>query len=234
MVSYREEVARVRKVYAGRKAQGLSERYSPLLPYSLCTFHEREAAFVGLIRSKGLRDLSGLSILDLGCGRGGVMLSLPHFGAEPRKMFGADLRMDSLTEIHQASPHLNVLCANGAQLPFADGSFDLVCQYTLFTSVLSAEIKQAIAAEMLRVLRPKGAVIWYDFAFNNPRNPNVRGIGRREIDQLFRGCRIRRRRVTLAPPLGRLISPLSPFCYHLLSELKVFNTHYLCLIEKPF
>ena len=70
-------------------------------------------------------------------------------------------------------------------------------------------MKQAIAREMLRVLKPQGSILWYDFFMDNPRNSNVRGIGRRELASLFPDCRIWLRRVTLAPPLARRIVPVT-------------------------
>jgi hypothetical protein len=36
----------------------------------------------------------------------------------------------------------------------------------------------------------------------------------------------------LAPPIGRLVGPYSPFVYMLLSGTKILCTHYLCLIKK--
>ena len=41
-------------------------------------------------------------------------------------------------------------------------------------------MKQKVAAEMLRVVKPQGLILWYDFRYNNPRNSNVRGIGAAE------------------------------------------------------
>jgi hypothetical protein len=93
-------------------------------------------------------------------------------------------------------------------------------------------MRQCIATEMLRVLKPGGFVLWYDFFVDNPRNPDVRGVRRREIRKLFPGCQIHLRRITLAPPIGRLVGRYSPFVYMLLSRSKTLCTHYLGLIKK--
>ena len=103
----------------------------------------------------------------------------------------------------------------------------------LFTSVLDAEVKQRIAKEINRVLVPGGRLLWYDFAFNNPANPDVRGIRLAEIRRLFPGFSMTRRRITLAPPLGRAIGRLGPTIYYLASKLRPLCTHYLCLLKKP-
>jgi hypothetical protein len=82
---------------------------------------------------------------------------------------------------------------------------------------------------MLRVLRPGGRILWYDFFRNNPTNPNVRGVGAAEIRALFPGRRIELRRVTLAPPLaGWRRSPGGwPGC----SSRAGCNSHYLAAIR---
>ncbi|MCC7210276.1 MAG: hypothetical protein IT451_00360 [Candidatus Brocadia sp.] len=40
-------------------------------------------------------------------------------------------------------------------------------------------MKKGIAAEMLRVLEPDGVILWYDYYMNNPKNPDVKGVKKR-------------------------------------------------------
>lgn len=229
---YADEVERIRVVYAGRtRAAGCPGR-SLLAPYNLCAVQEREQVLIELLRRRGVESLAGMNILDVGCGEGMLLRHLLDHGAEPRRSTGIDLLEERVQKGARLSPGLGFLSANGAELPFGDSRFDLVFQFCVFTSVLDARIRQALAAELLRVLRPQGVLVWYDFFYDNPRNANVRGIGRAEIAGLFPGCRLTLRRVTLAPPLGRVVAPLSPALYHILSRLRIFCTHYLCLVEK--
>jgi hypothetical protein len=87
---------------------------------------------------------------------------------------------------------------------------------------------------MIRVLRRKGAVLWYDFAYNNPRNPDVHGVGAREVRALFPGFDASLLRVTLAPPIARrLPERLLPVLYPLLSSISPLRTHYLGFLIKP-
>jgi hypothetical protein len=83
---------------------------------------------------------------------------------------------------------------------------------------------------MARVLAPGGAIAWYDFFVDNPRNAAVRGIGRSELVSLFPGFDLRLRRVTLAPPLARRLAPRAPLVALLAEELHVLNTHYAALL----
>jgi hypothetical protein len=62
--------------------------------------------------------------------------------------------------------------------------------------------------------------------------PDVRGLTKNEIQTLFPGCRVRLKRVTLAPPLARFLAPRVPFSYGLLSGLKLLCGHYAGLFRK--
>ena len=88
-----------------------------------------------------------------------------------------------------------------------------------------------MAAEMLRVLKPGGAILWYDFWWN-PTNPQTVGLKPKEIKALFSNCEYAFQKITLAPPLARRIVPISWQLAVLLESLKLFNSHYLVLIKK--
>jgi SAM-dependent methyltransferase len=122
---------------------------------------------------------------------------------------------------------------SAVQLPFASEEFDLIFQFTVFTSVLDNEIRRAIASEVRRTLRPGGYFIWYDFAYSNPKNPNVRGIRRREIGELLSGFDLRFQKLTLAPPIGRRAVKISPLLYRALAAVPLLRTHYFCFAHKP-
>ena len=75
-------------------------------------------------------------------------------------------------------------------------------------------------------------ILWYDFHVNNPSNPDVKGVRKREIAELFPNCRIELWRVSLAPPIVRILAPHSLLACYILERLKIFNTHYLGVIRK--
>jgi ubiquinone/menaquinone biosynthesis C-methylase UbiE len=127
---------------------------------------------------------------------------------------------------------LQILCGTASELPFPDRSFDFVSQFMLFTSVLDQSMRVQIAREIDRVLAPGARLLWYDFAFNNPANRDVRGISINEVRRLFPGFSLTKRKITLAPPLGRAIGRLGPAVYHLASKVRPLCTHYMCLLKK--
>ena len=93
-------------------------------------------------------------------------------------------------------------------------------------------MQRQIAAEMLRVVKPQGLILWYDYPVNNPWNPDVRGVTKTEIAQLFPGCAIALQRLTLLPPLTRRLAPYSWLLCALLSRLPWLCTHYLGVIRR--
>ena len=101
----------------------------------------------------------------------------------------------------------------------------------MFSSILDPAVRATAASELARVLAPGGLVLWYDFFTDSPRNPNVRGVGRRELRRLFPGFEVRWRRVTLAPPLIRLLVPRARPLAAALQALKLLDTHALAVLR---
>ena len=171
-------------------------------------------------------------MLEVGCGSGYWLRFLVQQGARQENLHGVDVRGDRIDRARSLSPDIDLLVANGGCLPYLGSRFDLVLQFTMLTSILDRLARKRIAGEMLRVLKPGGVVLWYDFIFN-PLNRQTRGIGAREMRSLFPGCVVEKRRVTLLPPLARRLAPLSGLAYSLLEGIPLLRTHYLAVIRKP-
>jgi ubiquinone/menaquinone biosynthesis C-methylase UbiE len=177
------------------------------------------------------RPLASLRILEVGCGTGYWLRQFVKWGANPENVVGIDLLPDRVADAKRLCPEaVTVRCGSAARLEFDDQSFDVVFQSLVFTSVRDAAMKQQIASEMVRVTRKQGFILWYDFFLNNPRNPDVRGVGRREMRELFPQCSISLKRVGLAPPLFRAIAPRSWFLCAALEKIPLLRTHYLGVI----
>jgi len=228
--SFQTEEARIQKVYAERRGKS---RYSWFSPGHLFLMQERERELLGLLRKKCVESLEGTRILEVGCGEGYWLRQFINWGARPQNIMGVDLLSERVAEARKLSPDsVRIECGSAADLGFDDAAFDLVLQSTVFSSVLDPVLKRQIAAEMLRVVKADGIILWYDFHMNNPKNPDVRGVKKKEIVQLFPSCRIELHRITLAPPLGRIVAKYSWLVCYLLERLKIFNTHYLGIIQK--
>jgi ubiquinone/menaquinone biosynthesis C-methylase UbiE len=225
------ETARVRDAYSARATRlAGADTYSLVNASYLFSIQGRQRAFLRLLRREGLWPLGDKDILEIGCGAGGVLLELLGYEADPRRLNGTDLLAERVALAHERLPHLPVSCSSGTHLPYPDHSFDLVLQFTVFSSILDRGICYTVANEILRVLRPGGALLWYDF-WINPVNKQTRGIRPNEIRAYFPACRISFERITLAPPIARRLAPRSWIGALFLEKLRIFNTHYLAAIR---
>ncbi len=170
--------------------------------------------------------------LDVGCGFCGHLIALQRFGVEPQNLFGVDLREHSIASARTRFPLLNLSVCDARHLPFEDGHFDLVMQNVCFTSILDEDARRQVAREMMRVLKPDGLILWYDFRFDNPRNSQVRAVTRRQLVSYFPGMSLRIRPILLFPWLARQMehSAWTPL-FHLLYALPWIRTHYYAEIR---
>jgi len=228
------EAQRVRESYARRDTAGCAERYSPLRPEVLATMQELERAIVRWIHAARLAPLSHRTVLEVGCGSGANLLRFLQLGFQPENLAGCELMEARAASARQRLPAATrILVGDASEIDLPDGGFDVVCQFTVFTSLLDARFREKLAARMWRLARPGGGVLWYDFQYDNPRNPDVRGVAMAEVRRLFPAGRPTAWRVTLAPPIARRACALHPSLYALLNALPLLRTHLLCWIPKP-
>lgn len=231
--SQQTEVSRIRAAYARRNQAVPEDRYSFFREENLLVHAELQKGILRLLRRFRHTELNQEKVLDVGCGRGFWLRQLIQWGATPNNLFGIDLLEERIQVGKEFCPlGVTLQWGDASNLEFEDGTFDLILQFTVFTSILDLGMKKKVATEMSRVLKPRGAVLWYDFHVNNPHNPDVRAVRKNEIRQLFPGCQIHLRRITLVPPIGRFVARYSPLLYTLLSRTRILSTHYLGLIEK--
>ncbi len=224
------EEHRIRAAYAKRDD---SARYSCIDPANLFMEQEWERKTLRLLKRQRFVSLGEARILDVGCGAGGGVLRLLRWGARPENITGIDLLEDRIADARQVTPSaVRYECVNARKLQFPDETFNLVTQSTVFTSILDEGMRSQVAAEMVRVLKPTGLIVWYDFSFDNPGNRDVRGIPRTEVRRLFPECSISLERVTLAPPITRFLAPFSILACQVLGRIPFLCTHYLGAIRK--
>jgi glycosyltransferase involved in cell wall biosynthesis len=226
------DLDRLRAEYADRERRlAEQDRYSVFNPAQLFLIQQRQRAVLALLKRHGLTSLAERRCLEAGCGKGGVLLEYLNYGVKPCQLHGVDVLPVSLQVAQQTLPHLPLINADAQSLPYSSGTFDVVLQYTVFSSILDADLKARLAHELLRVLKPGGLIIWYDF-WLNPTNPQTAGIRPAEVRGLFPDCTFEFQRITLAPPIARRLATVSWGGCGLLEKLRVFNTHYLIAITK--
>ena len=226
------EISRIRAEYERREREIPLDFYAWNRPVNQFFHYQTARGCIAALVEEGMFPLERLTVADIGCGTGMWLLEFLQWGARRRNLAGIDLSERRVQTARDALPGADIRRGDAQELPWVDGSCDVVSQFTLFTSILAMSVKQKIASEMLRVLKPNGLIFWYDFRYNNPRNPNVRGVEAEEIRSLFPGCSVNLKRVTLAPPLARLIVPVSWVAALALEKLPFLRTHYVGVIRK--
>jgi ubiquinone/menaquinone biosynthesis C-methylase UbiE len=228
------ETARLQAEYARRDGEIPAGRYAATNPAALFIRHAMERNLVEQLARADLLPLSERQVLDVGCARGRWLAELETFGAERERMAGIELEPDRAAEAQERLAPADIRQGNATALPWEDSSFDVVSQVMMFSSILDSGVRQAAAREMVRVLRPDGALLWYDFFVDNPLNRATRGVRKRELDALFPGFEIVRwRRTTLAPPLVRLLVPRLRGVATTLQGTRVLNTHAMAVLRRP-
>lgn len=230
----REHQRELDAIAARYQRRAVGDRYSPLRPEVWQAMQERQRALLRLLAQHAPRPLAELRVLEVGCGGGANLLELLRLGFAAEHLVGNELLPERAAQARRQLPALTAVHAGDATaLDLPAGGFDLVVQSTVFSSILDDGVQQRLAERMWHWVKPGGAVLWYDFTVDNPRNPDVRGVPRSRVGALFPQARPQWRRVTLAPPLARALCALHPALYPVANALPVLRTHLLAWLEKP-
>ena len=194
--------------------------------------HERQRALWRLLAQRD-GSPADWTLTEVGCGAGGNLLEMLRLGFAPEHLRGVELLPERFDVARRALPSaVELTLGDATQADIADVSQDLVLQSTVFSSILSDTVQQQLADAMWRWLKPGGAVLWYDFIVDNPRNSDVRGVPLSRVRELFPQGRLRAQRLTLAPPIARAVCRLHPAAYTVFNTIPWLRTHVLAVIEK--
>ncbi len=207
--------------------------YSMLRTEVYLAQQERFAGIVDIVRSHCAAPPEALKLVDLGCGTGGNLLDFIRMGFDPANLIGLELLDDRVQRARELLPSATqVIAGDATKAPVTDASVNLVFQSVVFSSLLSDIFQAELANAMWRWICPGGGIIWYDFIYDNPKNPDVRAVPLKRIQALFPDAKITARRVTLAPPIARSIGRFGHIPHRALHALPFLRTHILAWIEK--
>jgi len=225
------EKDRIEKIYIEREG-GDDVKYSLRSSYGLFSHQSKVRALRDVLESeKLLNTAADLKLLEVGCGKGGWFRVFEGFGFNLKNLSGIDLVEKYIETAKVIFPDVSLKTGDGTKLPWDNNTFDVVFQATVFSSILKTETKMELAAEMKRVCKSGGYIIWYDFIYNNPKNRDVRGVTVREIESLF-SCGTKGVKTTLAPPIARkLVSASWGLASALENFIPILRTHYMAAIR---
>lgn len=228
-----QEADDVRERYARRANTVNPRRYSMLSADVWQTVQERQRAMLSLFVELGIDDLSNLRLLEVGTGFGGNLLELLRIGFSPENLLGIELLPERADMARRMLPEaVQITTGDATTVPVPAESLDFVYQSVVFSSLLDDAFQSRLATVIWGWIKPGGGVLWYDFVYNNPANPDVRGVPLSRVRELFPRGVIDARRVTLAPPIARRVTRVHPSLYSLFNVLPILRTHVLCWIQK--
>lgn len=216
------ELRTIQATYDRYRREDRHRLWSPNNPGFARMMRDRDNSIVDILRrSEGV----DARILDLGSGDGRLAQVARDAGIPIASWSGVDLDPVSVAEAAAAYPWAEFHEASADDLPFAGHSFDAVVAATLFSSLPSHPLEEAVAAEIGRVLHPTGTLVWYDLRFGNPRNTAVHGVSSRRLAELFPGWTAELRSTTLLPPVARRLGRLTGALYATLEALPPLRSH---------
>jgi len=225
------ETDRIARAY--RELERHSGRWDPRNDGNQAILAERRRITTSLLASRGWVPLGDRRVLEVGSGMGGELAWLLELGARPEFLAGIDLLPDRVAAAKLNYPAFDFRVGNAEHLPHPDSSFDLVMAITVLSSIFDPTMAANVAREILRVLKPGGALLWYDFRYDSPANRNVHGVGADRVRELFPSLRGRLTGLTLIPPLARRLGPSARFAYPALVRIPPLRSHLIGLLIKP-
>src|SRR5579864_4133769 len=133
------EVQAVIARYA-RRSENAQRRYAMEQPEVWQVVLERQKAMVRLLSSQLNVPFDAATLLEVGCGSGMNLLEFLRMGFRPGNLVGNELLPERLSLAREILPEsLRLYPGDASQLPFAEGTFDIVFQSTVFTSLLDDE-----------------------------------------------------------------------------------------------
>jgi SAM-dependent methyltransferase len=147
-------------------------------------------AWATILLQLGLR--GDEQVLDLGCGRGAVLLMaaslLPRGKATGIDVWKANEQSDNALSVTQhnaeqegVAGRVELHTADMQQLPFSDGSFDLVVSSLAIHNIGNPEGRKQAITEAARVLKPGGRLVIADFRETGRYGERLRELGLTEV-----------------------------------------------------
>lgn len=223
----------VKERYNRRNELNLKWQYCMLNPSVYMAVQERQRELIEILSKQAIGSAETLKVLEIGCGTGVNLRELITLGLRPENLTGNELISDRIECARSLLPtNVSLFLGDAMESSFPDSSFDIVFQSTVFSSILDNDFQRDLANRMWQWLKPGGGIIWYDFVYDNPKNPDVRGVKLKRIKELFPNGECLSKRVTLAPPISRRVTKIHPQAYTLLNLFPFLRTHLICWISK--
>ena len=119
-------------------------------------------------------NLKKQKILDIGCGAGGITVSLiDDYGAQ--KVIGVDVEKDVVKVARDRvfknglKDKIEILLVDKSRLPFNNDSFNMVFSKDSFVHISD---KESIFSQVFKILKPGGVFVFSDWLISHDRKPS--------------------------------------------------------------
>jgi SAM-dependent methyltransferase len=166
-----KEGSRPNQDQVARDFDRIANHYLSDLDKTLLVTGMEHSFFINIKRDHILRlaaehfpDLTGLDVLDLGCGVGAY-----HSGLQDcfRQLHGIDVSEQSIRIAVEQHPFVQYSTFDGVRLPYRDDQFSIIFAVCVMHHV-PPEQWSALIKELHRVMRPNGLILIFE---HNPYNP---------------------------------------------------------------
>lgn len=226
-----ESENKVLSVYRDYRESGVALKWDLMNRGNREISEHRRAMTATMLRRTGISPDTAM-VIEFGCGKGDIMRELTQVGIGYNRLFGFDLREDAI-KAAKSQTGVSCLCvSSGRAAPFPQATFDIALSYTLFSSIDIYSVRQEIAREMVRVVRPGGYIFWRDLILPST-NRNIKRISFSEMTSLFEGCDVCwHRRCTFLPPLLRKMGHAAKVVNRCLGSLPGLGVHRMAMFRK--
>ncbi|MDR2769699.1 MAG: class I SAM-dependent methyltransferase [Puniceicoccales bacterium] len=231
-MNLQQEADKIRQRYYRRVAKDKSPFYSAVNGSAAISFIEKYFHITQLLYKFFGYDFTEKFYLEVGCGTGTNLLLLLMLGIPADHLAGNDIFAPSLQTARIRLPEaVRLEYNNFLDIKYVPESCDCIFLSTVLSSILDKEFQKQMMQKCYALLKPNGYLLIYDFVFDNPRNPDVKGISLPFLRQTEKWRQSAFKRVTLAPPIARRLSKF-PLLINILTCMKFLNTHIIGFLQK--
>lgn len=107
------------------------------------------------------RQMKDISLLDVGCGNGGILNVWKGFGVPESQLFGMDLSIKRVERSQKALPQATIRQENILDFQF-DQQFDVVLVYDVFSHLHTEKQILDGMTQCISHLKERGMFVWFD------------------------------------------------------------------------
>ena len=160
----------------------LQAKYDSLYQKNL--INEQEKEFKSIIKNRFQLSMNKLKFIEIGAGTGINNDFVKRIGFSDINVFANEINPGRIKILRKRFSEINVIEGDALDLSYK-ASFDIVMQSNVFTSIPDEKVRLLLAKKMFSMLLDGGIILWYDFIFDNLRNPDVRKVTKNDIIKVF-------------------------------------------------